>query len=194
MIPIDNLDELKRIELNIMEKVHEFCEENNIRYVLALGTLLGAVRHNGFIPWDDDIDLYIPRDEYERFIATFPEWGRKNHLEICGLHTKANLYPRDMIKVYDTRTVLKEENYKNQCHLGVFVDLWPLDKVPLKLSFFDKVWIKKIMVLKMLSLSSDLSKETDSYKSLSFLKRLFCTMFGHFSPERITTKQKSINI
>ena len=77
MTPITNLDELKGIELEIMKKIHDFCEEKGINYTLTAGTLLGAIRHNGFIPWDDDIDIYVNRKDYWRFEKEFPEWGGK---------------------------------------------------------------------------------------------------------------------
>ncbi|NLE06315.1 MAG: hypothetical protein GX638_16135, partial [Crenarchaeota archaeon] len=57
--------------LDILNDVHEFCIQNNIKYSLAYGTLIGAVRHRGFIPWDNDIDIYMPRPEYERFLKTY---------------------------------------------------------------------------------------------------------------------------
>ena len=56
---ITDLNELKAIELSVLKKVHQYCEENDIWYVLAYGTLLGTIRHNGFIPWDDDIDILL---------------------------------------------------------------------------------------------------------------------------------------
>ena len=63
MQEITSLDELKKIELSIMKKVHQFCEENGIWYVLSYGTLIGAIRHSGFIPWDDDIDIGMLRSD-----------------------------------------------------------------------------------------------------------------------------------
>lgn len=63
--------EVQQILLDILKDVHEFCVNNNIRYSLSGGTLLGAIRHNGFIPWDDDADIQIPRPDYERFIRTY---------------------------------------------------------------------------------------------------------------------------
>lgn len=66
-------DEIKRIELNILLKFDDYCQENNLRYYLAGGTLLGAIRHKGFIPWDDDIDVCMPRPDYERFIRSYSQ-------------------------------------------------------------------------------------------------------------------------
>jgi lipopolysaccharide cholinephosphotransferase len=65
-----SLEEIKRVALDILQDVADFCERNSLRYFLAYGTLLGAVRHRGFIPWDDDIDICMPRSDYERFLQT----------------------------------------------------------------------------------------------------------------------------
>ena len=65
--------EVKQIELDILEYVHNFCEENGLKYIMNYGTLIGAVRHKGFIPWDDDIDISMPRADYEKLIASFPK-------------------------------------------------------------------------------------------------------------------------
>ena len=70
--------EVKQIELDILEYVHNFCEENGLKYIMNYGTLIGAVRHKGFIPWDDDIDIVMPRPDYEKFLAYMQENQRKN--------------------------------------------------------------------------------------------------------------------
>lgn len=66
-----NLNEQKRIQLEILDDIHMFCLQNGIRYSLAYGTLLGAIRHQGYIPWDDDIDLMMPRTDYEKFLRSY---------------------------------------------------------------------------------------------------------------------------
>ena len=73
MKEINTLEELKSIELDIMKKIHDFCERKGLTYYLAYGTMIGAIRHNGFIPWDDDIDIFMPREDYERFLKLFVE-------------------------------------------------------------------------------------------------------------------------
>ncbi|MEE0804616.1 MAG: LicD family protein, partial [Prevotellamassilia sp.] len=71
MTQIDSIQELRQLQIDILNTVHQFCQERGITYFLSSGTLLGAVRHGGYIPWDDDIDLYMPRESYDRFIREF---------------------------------------------------------------------------------------------------------------------------
>ena len=66
-----NLEELKNIELNMLIDFAKFCDDNNFTYYLSGGTLLGAIRHRGFIPWDDDIDIMMPREDYNKAIKTY---------------------------------------------------------------------------------------------------------------------------
>ena len=71
MKKIDDIQELRQIQMGILDEVHRFCEAHGLRYFLSSGTLIGAVRHKGYIPWDDDIDIYMPREDYETFLNTY---------------------------------------------------------------------------------------------------------------------------
>ena len=126
MKEISSIDELKVIELDIMKKIHRFCVDNNIIYYLCYGTLIGAIRHKGFIPWDDDIDILMPRPDYERFLKLFPRVQKQLGLEVVNHKTKT-YFGRPMSKVIDKRTDLFEPEFKGDDHIGVFVDVWPLD-------------------------------------------------------------------
>lgn len=121
-----NTKEKHEILLNILKEVHAFCEQNSITYYLAYGTLLGAVRHKGFIPWDDDIDICMPRPDYERFINTF----LSENTQIRVVSNEADhKYPFFFAKVYDTNTLLKSQStfkYK----IGLYIDIFPIDGIP----------------------------------------------------------------
>lgn len=119
-------DDLKRLQLDILKHVDSFCKKTDIQYSLAFGTLLGAVRHNGFIPWDDDIDICMPRPSYERFVREFND---PSGIYECLTYEKDSNYLWPFAKVSDQRTVVVEQaryvdKYKN---LGVNIDVFPVD-------------------------------------------------------------------
>lgn len=121
-----NVDEVKKIQLDILKKIDEFCKFNNLRYYLAYGTLIGAIRHKGYIPWDDDIDIVMPRDDYEKFLEKFNH-DRTDTIEVLSPKLD-DLYPYAFAKVHDYNTRLVEKvNYKY--NIGINVDIFPLDKV-----------------------------------------------------------------
>lgn len=121
MKPITTTKELQRIEAGILSEIHLFCAERGLRYTLCGGTLLGAIRHKGFIPWDDDVDIAMPRPDYERFCREF-------RTERCSVHCFENDrdhgYP--YAKVCDDRTVLVEDSYRHVRN-GVYADVFPVD-------------------------------------------------------------------
>lgn len=117
-------EEIKKTEYNILKDVALFCEKNNIHYILIYGTLLGAIRHGGFIPWDDDVDIAIPRDEYDFFIKTYKS-NRYRALDSC-IDKK---YPYAFGKIVDTQTIV-EEHTSQKSSFGVYIDVFPIDIVP----------------------------------------------------------------
>ena len=117
-----NTKELKQIQLSILSEVHDFCEKNKLSYFLGYGTLLGAIRHGGYIPWDDDIDIVMPRGDYEKFIRMFED----DELEVLSLHNDSK-FPFPISKVSNKNTCLVEESSYNYDRLGVNIDIFPLD-------------------------------------------------------------------
>lgn len=130
-------EELKKIQLDILNDVHNFCIENRINYSLAYGTLLGAVRHSGYIPWDDDIDIMIPRKDYERFILTYSNPIYK----VVSVQTDKNYY-LPFAKVHNTNTILIEDvSIKNR--YGVNIDVFPIEEMPENEYEIERIFRKK---------------------------------------------------
>lgn len=115
-------DEMKSIQIEILQSVHDFCVTHNIKYSLAFGTLLGAIRHKGYIPWDDDIDIFMPREDYEQFVKSYKD----NIYKVYDLRADKD-YAIPFAKVADTRTLLIENaNIKN---IGINIDVFPIDNM-----------------------------------------------------------------
>lgn len=124
------LDEYRKILLIVLEDINHFCQENSIKYYLDSGTLLGAVRHKGFIPWDDDIDLIMPREDYERFIKEY----KSDKCTLLSYHNcKDYFYP--FAKVNYNHTVVIELIVPHIEGLGVNIDIFPLDGMPNQIVF-----------------------------------------------------------
>lgn len=124
-----DLRELQLIELDILKKVASVCDAHAIRYYLAGGTLLGAVRHQGFIPWDDDIDLLMPRPDYERFIELLKSGVLKEGYTYASLEMPHHWYP--FLKVYKYGTLAIENRYdKAHCQSMIWIDIFPMDGLP----------------------------------------------------------------
>ena len=119
--------QLKKTLLEIYDDVSAFCDRHHLVYMLGGGSALGAVRHRGFIPWDDDLDLLMPRDDYDRFIQTFlEEYGQKYELTApCLKQESKNLF----LKIYKRATVWEEiiYSYSDKWPNGIYLDIFPLE-------------------------------------------------------------------
>lgn len=122
-----SIDEVKKIQLDVLEAIDGFCEGHGIVYSMACGTMLGAVRHKGYIPWDDDIDIYLLREDYRKLVQVFPR-VYKGCYELISLE-RDNRWDRPYAKVFDNRTVV-EENANCAVLIGVNIDVYPIDDVP----------------------------------------------------------------
>jgi lipopolysaccharide cholinephosphotransferase len=137
------MDERKQILLGIMDEIHEYCVNNDITYFLCGGTLLGSIRHSGFIPWDDDMDIVLLREDYDRLIRDFV--SSSGNIRIAT-YENTNKYFYAYAKAEDRRTVLVEAGAE-KVDLGINIDVFPLDMLADDLKQAQCV-LKKILVWK----------------------------------------------
>ncbi|WP_303834050.1 phosphorylcholine transferase LicD [Ruminococcus flavefaciens] len=125
---IKDLKDIQALSLTVLKRFDEICQKNGFKYFLAYGTLIGAIRHNGFIPWDDDIDVMMPRKDFNRFIAYTEK--HKKELYPLKLHNRRNTenyyygIPRFSDMKYQYTVI---DNYEKGFDIGVFIDIYPLD-------------------------------------------------------------------
>ena len=123
-----DLEEIHEKICDLMCMFHDFCEKHQLRYYLAYGTLIGAIRHKGFIPWDDDFDVQMPREDFIKFVSLFKkEYADSKIYKLCSRANTENYYfgiPRlcdQRFKYVTTKTTILPFD------LGVFIDIYPLD-------------------------------------------------------------------
>ena len=132
--------DIQLVSLDILKDVHSFCKKNNINYSLSYGTLLGAIRHKGFIPWDDDLDIMMPRPDYERFIQSYQSINGYKLLP----EGKDSMIA--MARVYDTQrtNVIMHKLPWCKKKIGVWIDIFPIDGAENDFSLFknrvDKIY------------------------------------------------------
>lgn len=152
-----DIEESRHIQMDILTYIDQFCSEHNIVYSIAYGTLLGAIRHKGFIPWDDDIDICMLRDDYERFVNMFDK--ADTGMYKIGEYSVSDSWSNPFAKIYDDRTTLIHKQARS-VKMGVFVDVFPFDKVSTNMRLFHRDrrlrnFYKRIIQVKIASLKTD---------------------------------------
>ena len=121
------LQKLHQVELEIMDEIHRLCIKHHISYFLDSGSALGAVRHGGFIPWDDDIDIGMLRDDYERFLEV-AKHELDNRFYLHTNETDPN-YLLFFAKIRKNNTQFRVEGDEQYAHHGIWVDIFPFDNI-----------------------------------------------------------------
>ena len=134
---VTDIREIQQMELGIMEYIHETCQKIGVKYFLAYGSLIGAVRHKGFIPWDDDMDICMLREDYEKlqdYLIANPD----ERYEVMSYKNNLNyVYP--FMKVQDNQTYLLEEDVRIDSNMGIYVDIFPVDGYEDDVNFKNKM-------------------------------------------------------
>lgn len=180
------MTEIKAIELKILKYVHEFCINNDIKYFINYGTLLGAVRHKGFIPWDDDIDIMMSRDDYNKFIDLFSK--EDSVYKVISMETNEK-YFNNFIKIIDSSTKIEDErNYKTY-ESGIFIDIFPYD------TFYELKVVNKTYNWESFKLLSFSKKENIQYgdsKIKDFIRLMFWIFLKPVSPRFFAKKIEKV--
>ena len=175
-------DEIRKIQLSILEDIDKFCKKNHIQYFIGYGTMLGAVRHGGYIPWDDDIDICMSRDQYEKFINTF------SSSSLSVIRDSSLLY-YPFAKVVNNNTYVKMMDTKS--NYGLWVDIFPLDKIP-RNKITRKIFLQKCVVLRSLLLSGLTDFSTPSKVKHIKVKKFLAFIAKCFGLQRISIRYNKL--
>lgn len=143
-----DVQNLKKKQIEILDVMSQFCEKHDIRYWIDSGTLLGAIRHKGYIPWDDDVDTGMLREDYDKFLKLFNQ--ENDRYKVYSIENNLE-YSYPFAKIVDTKTVLYEPDERGY-KLSVYIDLFVYDNAPDDETEVKKMFRKRIFLQKMRSL------------------------------------------
>ena len=143
-----DLKQIQQRELEIFKVFTGICEKYGIRYYLAGGTLLGAVRHQGFIPWDDDIDINMPREDYDRLLEHADEIGASGDYKLAAYELGNLNYP--FAKIYDLHTSIKKLYDDDETEKNLWIDIFPMDGLPDDMNEVRRIFRKTLTARRIL--------------------------------------------
>ena len=168
-----SLQEQKQIMMNLLLEFTTFCDDHHLTYFLTGGTLLGAIRHKGFIPWDDDIDVGMPRSDYEKFVQLYNSEKKNENYDFYCLENYEDIYVPSG-KLVDNRTVL-EEAVESDIMMGIYIDIFPLDNVGNTLEEAKAIFQETIQIRQKIDVQNwKIIKERAWYKNvIIYIIKLF---------------------
>lgn len=162
------LDEIKASEFSLLIEFDRLCKINDLYYTLCGGTLLGAVRHKGFIPWDDDVDVLMPRPDYDRLLnnINIDKKGMPSYMKFVSWKDDSSNYP--FIKLIDKRIKVDVRHFNSDlCGDHIWIDIFPIDGNPSKKRELHKIYCKMKFLRKILFI-----KLSEGKKAQTFIKRM----------------------
>lgn len=189
------LYDIQVLEYEILLELDRICKKNNINYVLAGGTLLGAVRHNGFIPWDDDVDVYMLREDYEKFRSIAPNMLSKQYFYQSNRTDPEYYYLYDKIRL--NGTIFEENSIAGyDIHQGLYIDIFPVDytsqeSLKFKFQYYKFKFYRNGLMAKYIRLNSRTGKK----KVAAIFMRIFYSFFSkkmlYDLAEKVAKQKKS---
>lgn len=201
------LKEIRKIQLDILNYIKKICDTNNIKYFIISGTLLGAVKYKGYIPWDDDIDICLFRDDYKKLINFINKDNNEDYQILSLYNTKDYYYTYSKVVYRKTKLI---ENSRKIKELGVYVDVFPIDyytgdynRFKRKIKFINNMATKRYRIKNDIGKSANLNMPSQKVKFL-FIKKIVYNMvdilslplgykFWGLLYDRIVSKHKSGN-
>jgi len=184
-----NIRKLQLVEVDILKEIVKICDDNNLRYFLLGGTFLGAVRHKGFIPWDDDIDIGLPRPDYEKLFKIIYKQLPKN-LNILN-YKAGEGYFSYIPKIINKSLVVKNNSRANQRLGYAWIDIFPIDGMPNNL-ILRKMHQLNLLTARLFIKYSRFSDVAINLKERPFIEKILIHIGKMLPVERMFNKDKSL--
>lgn len=188
-----DMEAVKQTELAILLELDAICREHRLTYLLAYGTALGAARHGGFIPWDDDVDVIMPRDDYERLHELFESGAVRSRYRLTTYRDRSSTY--SFFKLTDPDTLVVESYLRREYASGLWVDIFPLEHVS-HTAEVRGVWraCSRLLFLKAQRVANP---DVGTSRGAIALKRVIAPLVRQLDPHRlarrIEQKARSLN-
>lgn len=182
-----NMELLHKVDMDIVKEVVRICDAHDLKYYMLGGTMLGAIRHKGFIPWDDDIDLGMPRDDYEKFLEIAPK-ELPVHMKTVNYRTDRK-FQYYITRVLDTDTKVIEERIGNDSkYTNASIDIFPIDGTPNN-AFLRKIYFFRVLFHRAL-MSLCYKDSIDRKRKRSFKEKVLLWVMERIPVEKLTTPYK----